>query len=270
LAILSDILNMSSTDLSFMTSSYSFLAKILGMTSSSNANERKVAEEKLQEQLIKYGLTKEELERKINSSDLDDSLTEPTTWKWINRDGKIYWNRVNPSEAIILNAVARYFNGRVVNCRDHLEVFATKGNSLQVNLYTEYLLDALDRALIAERSKYSTGFRFRRDFNTSFRKGWATEVHQRLDQMKKEEEKQGKTIQINNESVNQSAMVVRGKNEIEQSKALSLRDKVYPRLRSGSGFTRGGSGRDAGRASGSQVGLGKQVSGRSALRLSGS
>ena len=45
-----------------MTSSYSFLAKILGMTSSSNANERKVAEEKLQEQLKKYGLTKEELD----------------------------------------------------------------------------------------------------------------------------------------------------------------------------------------------------------------
>ena len=253
-----------------MTSSYSFLAKILGMTASSNSNERKVAEEKLQEQLKKYGLTKEELERKINSSDLDDSLTEPTTWKWINRDGKIFFNRVNPSEAIILNAVARYFNGRVVNCRDHLEVFATQGNSLQVNLYTEYLLDALDRALIAERSKYSTGFRFRRDFNTSFRKGWATEVHQRLDQMKKAEEKEGKTIQINNESVNQSAMVVRGKNEIEQSKALSLRDKVYPRLSKGSGFTGGGSGSQSGRAAGSQVGLGKQVSGRSALRLSGS
>ena len=125
-----------------MTSSYSFLAKILGMTSSSNANERKVAEEKLQEQLRKYGLTKEELERKINSSDLDDSKKEPTMWKWVNRDGKIYWNRVTPSEAIILNAVARYFNGRVVNCRDHLEVFATKGNQLQINLYTEFLLCA--------------------------------------------------------------------------------------------------------------------------------
>ena len=63
--------------------------------------------------------------------------------------------------------------------------------------------------------------------------------------------------------------VVRGKNEIEQSKALSLRDKVYPRLCKGSGFTRGGSGRDSGRAAGSQVGLGKQVSGRSSLRLTG-
>ena len=261
---------MSSTDLSFMTSSYSFLAKILGMTSSSNANERKVAEEKLQEQLRKYGLTKEELERKINSSDLDDDLKEPNTWKWINRDGKIYWNRVTPSEAIILNAVARYFNGRVVNCRDHLEVFATKGNQLQINLYTEFLLDALDRALIAERSKYSTGFRFRRDFNTSFRKGWANEVRTRLNEMKEQEEKQGRTIQINNESVNQSAMVVRGMIEIEQSKALSLRDKVYPRLSKGSGFTGGGSGSQSGRAAGSQVGLGKQVSGRSSLRLSGS
>ena len=253
-----------------MTNDFSFLAKILGMTSSSNANERKVAEEKLQEQLKKYGITQSELERKINSSDLDDSLTEPTTWKWVNRDGKIYWNRINPSEAIILNAVARYFNGRVVNCRDHLEVFATKGNSLQVNLYTEYLLDALDRALIAERSKYSTNYRFRRDFNTSFKKSWAAEVNDRLGQMKKREEKNGKTIQINKESVNQSAMVVRGKNEIEQSKAISLRDKVYPRLSKGSGFSGGGSGSQSGRAAGASVGLGKQVSGRSSLRLSGS
>ena len=60
---------MSSTDLSFMTNDFSFLAKILGMTSSSNANERKVAEVKLQEQLKKYGITQSELERKINSSD---------------------------------------------------------------------------------------------------------------------------------------------------------------------------------------------------------
>jgi len=253
-----------------MTSTYSFLAKILGMTSSSNDNERRVAEVKLQEHLKKYGLTEEELKHKINSSDLDDSKKEPTTWKWINRDGKIFFNRVTPSEAIILNAVARYFNGRVVNCRDHLEVFATQGNSLQVNLYTEYLLDALDRALIAERSKYSTNYRFRRDFNTSFKKGWATEVHQRLDQMKKAEEKEGKTTFFNDEISVQSAMVVRGKNEIEQSKAISLRDKVYPRLSKGSGFTGGGSGSQSGREAGSQVGLGKQVSGRSSLRLSGS
>ena len=261
---------MSSTDLSFMTSSYSFLAKILGMTSSSNANERKVAEEKLQQQLRKYGLTKEELERKINSSDLDDSLTEPTTWKWVNREGKIYYNRVTPSEQILLGAVARFFNGRVVNCRDHLEVFATKGNQLQINLYTEFLLDALDRALIAERSKYSTGYSFRRDFNTSFKKGFAYQVGTRLHEMKEAEEKEGRTIQINNESVNQSAMVVRGKNEIEQSKAISLRDKAFPRLGKASGFSRGGSGRGLGREAGSKVGLNKQVSGKSSLRLSGS
>tara|TARA_E500000331_G_scaffold353559_1_gene404497 strand:- start:591 stop:1379 length:789 start_codon:yes stop_codon:yes gene_type:complete len=262
---------MSSTDLSFMTNDFSFLAKILGMTSSSNANERKVAEAKLQEQLKKYGITQAELERKINSSDIDEELKEPTTWKWVNRDGKIYYNRVTPSEQILLGAVARFFNGRIVICdSDHFEVFATKGNKLQINLYTEYLLDALDRALIDERKKYVNGYRFRRDFNTSFRKGWANEVRIRLNRMKEQEEKQGRTIQINNESVNQSAMVVRGKNEIEQSKAISLRDKVYPRLCKGSGFTGGGSGRNSGRAAGSQVGLGKQVSGKSSLRLSGS
>ena len=177
-----------------MTSTYSFLAKILGMTSSSNANERKVAEAKLQDQLKKYGITQAELERKINSSDLDDTLKEPTSWKWVNRDGKIYFNRVTPSEAIILNAVARYFNGRVVNCRDHLEVFATKGNEVQIKLYTEYLLGALDRALLDERKKYVNGYRFKRDFNFSFRKAWANQVWTRLNEMKKAEEKEQNSV----------------------------------------------------------------------------
>ena len=252
-----------------MTSSYSFLAKILGMTASSNTNERKVAEEKLQEQLKKYGLTKEELERKINSSDIDEDLKEPTTWKWVNRDGKIFFNRVTPSEQIILGAVARFFNGEIVICRDHFEVFATKGNRLQIILYTEFLLDALDRALADERKKYCTGYRFRRDFNTSFRKGFAYQVASRLRDMKKDEEESGRTIQINNESVNQSAMVVRGKNATEMDISKALMKKTFPRLGTSSGFSGGGSGRDSGRASGSQVGLSKQVSGRSSLRLTG-
>tara|TARA_B100001250_G_C19565428_1_gene685246 strand:+ start:90 stop:851 length:762 start_codon:yes stop_codon:yes gene_type:complete len=253
-----------------MTSSYSFLAKILGMTASSNANERKVAEEKLQEQLRKYGLTKEELERKINSSDLNDESKEPTTWKWVNREGKIFFNRVTPSEQIILGAVARFFNGEIVISRDHFEVFATQGNKLQITLYTEFLLDALDRALADERKKYCTGYRFRRDFNTSFRKGFAYQVSTRLRDMKKDEEESGRTIQINNESVNQSAMVVRGKNATEMDISKALMKKTYPRLGTASGFSSGGSGRDSGRASGSQVGLSKQVSGRSSLRLVGS
>ena len=252
-----------------MTSSYSFLAKILGMTASSNANERKVAEEKLQEQLRKYGLTKEELERKINSSDLNDESKEPTTWKWVNREGKIFFNRVTPSEQIILGAVARFFNGEIVISRDHFEVFATQGNKLQITLYTEFLLDALDRALADERKKYCTGYRFRRDFNTSFRKGFAYQVSTRLRDMKKDEEESGRTIQINNESVNQSAMVVRGKNATEMDISKALMKKTYPRLGTASGFSSGGSGRDSGRASGSQVGLSKQVSGRSSLRLTG-
>jgi len=261
---------MSSTDLSFMTNDFSFLAKILGMTSSSNANERKVAEAKLQEQLKKYGITQSELERKINSSDLDDTLKEPTSWKWVNRDGKIFFNRVTPSEQIILGGVARFFNGEIVISRDHFTVFATRGNEVQIKLYTEYLLGALDRALLDERKKYCTGYRFKRDFNFSFRKAWANQVWTRLSEMKKAEEKEGRTIQINNESVNQSAMVVRGKNATEMDISKALMHKTFPRLGKGSGFTGGGSGRESGRAAGASVGLGKQVSGRSSLRLSGS
>ena len=46
--------------------------------------------------------------------------------------------------------------------------------------------------------------------------------------------------------------------------------KLFPRLGKASGFSRGGSGRGLGREAGSKVGLNKQVSGKSSLRLSGS
>ena len=250
--------------------SYSFLAKILGMTSSSNAHEREVAEQKLDEQLRKYGITKEELERKVNHSDSDNDSREAITWTWINREGKTKFFRVRPPEQIILGAVSRFFNGDLVICHDHFEVFATKGNKMQINLYTEYLLDALDRALIEERNQYSSSARFYRDFNSSFRKGWAYEVRSRLNDMKEQEERDGRRIKINKQFVNQSAMVVRGKNDTERQISKALKDRTYPRLSKSSGFSRGGSGRSSGQEAGSKVGLGRQVSGKSSLRLSGS
>ena len=106
--------------------------------------------------------------------------------------------------------------------------------------------------------------------NTSFRKGFAYQVASRLRDMKKDEEESGRTIQINNESVNQSAMVVRGKNATEMDISKALMRKTFPRLGTSSGFSGGGSGRGSGRDAGRSVGLSKQVSGRSSLRLAGS
>ena len=75
--------------------------------------------------------------------------------------------------------------------------------------------------------------------------------------------KQGKRINL-------SAIRVRGKNEIEDSKSLALRDEKYPTLGKGRGFTSGGSGSRAGYSAGGRAGLGRQVASGREKRLSGS
>ena len=75
--------------------------------------------------------------------------------------------------------------------------------------------------------------------------------------------KQGKRINL-------SAIRVRGKNEIEDSKSLALRDEKYPKLGKGRGFTSGGSGSRAGYSAGGRAGLGRQVASTRQRRLTGS
>ena len=87
--------------------------------------------------------------------------------------------------------------------------------------------------------------------------------------MKEAEEKDGRREVKQGKKINVRAIQVRGKNEIEQTKALSLRDQKYPKLRKGTGFTIGGAGANAGRQAGANAGLGRQVSGRQTRRIAG-
>lgn len=243
-----------------MRDTYSFLGKLLGLTTSSNPNERNAAEAKLQQQLTKRGMTLEELENNLKDNDQDEDLQTPVTWTWVDQNGKTYNKRIDPAMSIIVNAVSTYFNGCCVQGQGEIEVFATKGNKIQIILYSEYLMEDMDRKLgieLLDRRSVD------RTFKNSYRKNYAAEVWSRLKAMKDNDETYG--ARVNGKHT--TAMVLRGRNDIEKQACEKLRFDTYGKLGSGSGYRIGGSGASAGRSAGSSVGLNKQVSQRGAYRL---
>jgi hypothetical protein len=254
-----------------MADSFQFLSKLLGMTNSTNENESAVAEAKLEEQLLKRGITKDQLEKKVEEGIEDPTLKEAINWTWTDEKGHQHFSRVKPHEQIIVSACVYFFNGKLVIGHSYkgkcFDIFATKGNRKQIDLYSAYLIEACERALKEERKGVRGGFDA--TFNSSFRKNWAWKIQSRLNKMKEAEEKDGRREVKQGKKINVRAIQVRGKNEIEQTKALSLRDQKYPKLRKGTGFTIGGAGANAGRQAGANTGLGRQVSGRQTRRIAG-
>ena len=96
------------------TSSYSLLQKILGLTSSSNDNERKAAKLKLDQLLKKHNVTLEELQQKIAENDGAPEESEPINFYY----GKAK-KRFDPALVTILDSVAKYYNGTLIRrCAD--------------------------------------------------------------------------------------------------------------------------------------------------------
>ena len=255
-----------------MTDSFQFLSKLLGMTNSTNKHEKAVAQRKLEEQLRKYGVTKDQLEKRVKEGFEDPTLKEAINWTWKDANGFEHFTRVKPHEQIIVSACVNFFNGRLVIGNSYkgkcFDIFATKGNKIQIDLYAEYLIEACERALKEERKGVRGGFDA--TFNSSFRKGWAWKIQSRLSDMKQTEEKEGRREVREGKRINLSALKVRGKNEIEDSKSLALRNEKYPKLGKGRGFTQGGSGSRAGYSAGGRAGLGRQVASTRQRRLAGS
>ena len=65
--------------------------------------------------------------------------------------------------------------------------------------------------------------------------------------MKKDEEENGRQLQLDSKTVNQSALAVQKKNNSEKEIIKAFKKEKYPKLYASSGFTQGGSGRSAGR-----------------------
>ena len=263
-----------------MARSLSVLSKILGLTASSNPHEARLAEEKLEQQLQARGITREQLEQQLDMSTVDEEI-EAISFRY----GQPY-KRIDPATATILGAVARFYNGSVVYSFDdrdynydsyrstvtrHFEVFSSKKSQIEIEVYTDYLLQALedDWAKHCKEDPFQVAM-MGSSHRNSFRKGWANKVASRFYEMKKEEEENGRQLQLDSKTVNQSALAVQKKNNTEKEIIRAYKKQKYPRLDSSSGYTQGGSGSSAGRSAGGNVGLSRQMGSGGYKALGGS
>ena len=263
-----------------MARSLSVLSKILGLTASSNPHEARLAEEKLEQQLQARGITREQLEQQLDMSTVDEEI-EAISFRY----GQPY-KRIDPATATILGAVARFYNGSVVYSFDdrdynydsyrstvtrHFEVFSSKKSQIEIEVYTDYLLQALedDWTKHCKEDPFQVAM-MGSSHRNSFRKGWANKVASRFYEMKKEEEENGRQLQLDSKTVNQSALAVQKKNNTEKEIIRAYKKQKYPRLVSSSGYTQGGSGSSAGRSAGGNVGLSRQMGSGGYKALGGS
>jgi|TARA_Y100000052_G_scaffold13983_1_gene13662 hypothetical protein len=272
-----------------MTRSLNVLSKILGLTASSNPHEAKAAEAKLEQQLLARGITKEQLEQQLDMSTVDEDI-EVMAFRY----GAPY-KRIDPAVSIILGAVTDFYNGKLVftpfkmnrtgnkkhqkeyirdskgNIHRQMEITANKARKIEIEIYTDYLLQALndDWAKHCKEDPFKVAMEGAA-YRNSFRKAWARKVDERFSKMKKDEETNGRQLQLESKTVNQSALAVTKANQTELAKVEEFYAERYPTISSkGHGYTGGGSGSSAGRSAGSSVGLSRQVSGGGQKQLSG-
>jgi len=260
-----------------MARSLSVLSKILGLTTSSNPHEAKLAEEKLEQQLQARGITREQLEQQLDMSTVDEEI-EAISFRY----GQPY-KRVDPAVSILLSAVCHYYNGKVVytnedendryldNGMRQMEVSANKSRRIEIEVYTDYLVQALqdDWLKHCKEDPFQVAMMGSAHRN-SFRKAWANKVWSRFAQMKRDEESNGREIQTESKTINQSALAVTKSNKTELAVVEEYYRKKYPSLSKGRGYTSGGSGSSAGRAAGGSVGLSRQMASGGYKALGGS
>ena len=260
-----------------MARSLSVLSKILGLTASSNPHEARLAEEKLEQQLQARGITREQLEQQLDMSTVDEEI-EAISFRY----GQPY-KRVDPAVSIILSGVTHYYNGKLVftvtdeneryldNNMRQMEVSANKARRIEIEVYTDYLVQALqdDWLKHCQEDPFQVAMMGSAHRN-SFRKAWANKVWSRFAQMKRDEESNGREIQTESKTINQSALAVTKQNKTELAVVEEYYKKKYPSLGSSRGYTSGGSGSSAGRAAGGSVGLSRQMGSGGYKALGGS
>ena len=249
------------------------LAKLLRLQQSANANEAANAAAFLQKLCIEHGISSDEI-----NPDYDPERDEPIHWI----QGGVF-GRVDHAEWNLLQGIARYFNGCTVK-RDYeeseatadqpydwrkrqsvIEVVATKGNKIQIELYYEYLLGVMNK--LADEAKKEDLAKFTHSdpaFRRNFRKGFALTVWNRLREMKYEEERDGSKV------TNSPGLVVQSKNKREYETAMSLYERRHPNVRRGPRGTYGGNGTSAGRQAGASAGLSRQMQTGCVKSLTGS
>ena len=230
------------------------IAKLLRLQESNNAGEAANAAALVEKLCREHGILPEEI---TDNYDPNEEIAVDFFYGAASR-------RLDPATCIVLNHVANHFNGSVVRkWVDHtqgrrLHVFATKANQIQIELYTDYLIDALKRIADRECPKGDKPYR------NNFKKGFAIEIGNRLRAMKAEQRKNG----IPENGVPGLVICNRDENQMKLSDAAKA--KAYPSLAKATNWRLGSHGQAAGTAAAGSIGLNRQMKSRPTLALSGS
>ena len=269
----------------------SFLGKLLALTESTNEHEANLAKAKLEQQLEKRGINLEELEAQLGDMSVVDEEIEVIAFRF----GTPY-KRIDPAVSTIISAVADYYNGKIVftpfkfersgnqkhqkeyikdskgDIYRQIEISASKARQIEIELYADYLIQALtdEWARHCQEDPFQVAMQGAAHRN-SFRKNWAWKVQERFQEMKRDEQQNGKQLKLADKTINVSALMVVNANKAELAKVEEFYAERYPSISSrGHSYTTGGSGAEAGRAAGGRVGLSRQMTGNTQRRLGGS
>tara|TARA_Y100000022_G_scaffold170242_1_gene156133 strand:+ start:314 stop:994 length:681 start_codon:yes stop_codon:yes gene_type:complete len=166
------------------------------------------------------------------------------------------FKKINVAYATLLNAIAYFYDAKAylktdVNGNKTIQVIGSEAQQIQVRIYFDYLVDCMEKetetAHKAEKIiAQLQGNKLSRSFKTNFRKGFAEQVMNRLQDKKKQEGR-----------VHEHKAVT--------DKALSTRRfNTSRRMNGASGY-----GGNAGASAGGSVSLNRQASGASQKQIVG-
>jgi len=234
------------------------IAKCLRLQQSNNVGEATSAANMVEKLCRQYGLSSSEV-----SADYDPERDEVIQFFW-GRSFKKSDIAVN----LLIRSVAEFYNGETIitpkiktmqrNGVDiqyntgykKISVVATKANRIQIELYLEYLLETMER--LATDAKNNTTSRSRQ-YKLNFRKGFAVKITERLREMKKNQERIGKP------DAKMSRALVCNRNAMERKAVYDKYKELYPRTRSSTYRSSGGTGYEAGKSKAEGIGLNKQA-----------
>jgi hypothetical protein len=224
------------------------IAKLLRMQQSDNAGEAANAATFVERLCREHGLTPEDI-----NPDFDPERDEARHF-----NGRTVQRGVRMEDGFKMGADGYRYSSSVI------EIQATKGNRIQIELYFTYLKEVMERLADEAKAKSVAEGHSSRSFRLNFRKGFANAIEQKLREQKKvsrdeQPQAQGQT----------AGLALLKRDAIEKKAVDALVKKRYPRLRSGSGQTFGGNGTTAGHAAGRATSVNRQVTRNSTPQLTG-
>lgn len=236
------------------------IAKMLRLSSSSNVNEAAAASDMVRKMCMTYGISLSEVGENY------DEMNEIISQEFINS------KRVNAAAAILLRAIAYYFdckvivNKKLVSTKSTRRVYETsrtvygsKSNMIQCELYFDYLNDVMnDMCEGAKLIAMVNDQPITRNFRTIFENNFADAIQDRLVQMKDAElKKENAEKEYRNE---ESSGLIRT-SASERDRVESHIAKIYGKLRKVGNYAKMGYGNaaEAGKRCGNSVGLSRQI-----------